>query len=83
MAVPSARQSELRAYLKRHKLQGKTVQYETQRDAGLYTVLLYGKDFQRASDARNEIKTLPLAVQRSKPWVRRYGSLQDIYRPAE
>lgn len=81
MAVPSNREREIRAYLKRHGLEGSAVYYETQRDAGPYMVVILNREFSTTSRARKAVAQLPAAVKRSKPWVRSFGSLQSKYRP--
>ncbi|MGB0467233.1 MAG: hypothetical protein ACPGF7_06860 [Pontibacterium sp.] len=81
MTVLRSRSEQLKAYLKRHKLETKTVFYHTQSDAQAYTVLLYGASFEDKSEAYKLIKKLPPAIRRAKPWARSYGSLQDKYRP--
>ncbi len=81
MAVPSSRRAEIERYIERNKLQGNTVFYETQRDAGPYTVLLYAKEFTLTADARAEIKKMPKGMRNPQPWVRNYSALQALYRP--
>lgn len=81
LAVKSSRERELKAYLKQHGLEDTAVYYETQREAGPYFVVLLNKVFNSAAQAREVLKELPAAVQRSKPWVRTFGSLQSKYRP--
>lgn len=81
MALPSAKMSDVKRYVKRHGLEKETVYYETQRDAGPYIVVLLQQEFRSMSAANDLVKTLPSAVQRSKPWVRTFGSLQSKYRP--
>lgn len=81
MAVPSEREREIKAYLKRHGLQDVAVYYETQRDAGPYMVVVLKRVFNTTAAARKAVAKLPAAVKRAKPWVRTFGSLQSKYRP--
>ena len=83
MAVPSSRESEIKSYLKRHGLTDAAVYYETQRDAGPHMVVVLNRAFKSSAQARKVVSQLPAVVQRSKPWVRTFGSLQSKYRPLE
>jgi len=81
MALPSNREGEIKSYLKRHGLIDAAVYYETQRDAGPYMVVVLNQTFISLTQARKVVSQLPAPVQRSKPWVRTFGSLQSKYRP--
>ena len=81
MALPSKREGQIKSYLKRHGLTDSAVYYETQRDAGPYMVVVLNQVFGSPAQARKFVAQLPVAVQRSKPWVRTFGSLQSKYRP--
>ncbi|MDI3324478.1 SPOR domain-containing protein [Pontibacterium granulatum] len=80
MAVPSSREPEIKSYLKHHGLVDSAVYYETQRDAGPYMVVVLNREFSSGSEAKDAVKQLPAAVQRLRPWVRTFGSLQSKYR---
>lgn len=52
--------------------------YRTQRDAGLYYVLVYG-EFETVAAAKKALASLPRKARRSH-WVRQYSTLQKLYR---
>ena len=52
--------------------------YRTQRDAGLYYVLVYG-EFETVAAAKKALDGLPRKARRSH-WVRQYSTLQKLYR---
>ena len=52
--------------------------YRTQRDAGLYYVLVYG-EFETVAAAKKALAGLPRKARRSH-WVRQYSTLQKLYR---
>ena len=52
--------------------------YRTQRDAGLYYVLVYG-EYETVAAAKKALAKLPRKARRSH-WVRQYSTLQKLYR---
>ncbi|WP_290702436.1 SPOR domain-containing protein [Amphritea sp.] len=64
-------------YIKQHKLPDSVRYFRTQREAGLFYVLVYG-DYGTIDAAREALDDIPELAQKSH-WIRKYRRLQELY----
>jgi TPR repeat protein len=64
-------------YIKQHKLPDSVRYFRTQREAGLFYVLVYG-DYGTIDAAREALDDIPESAQKSH-WIRKYRRLQELY----
>ena len=64
-------------YIKKHKLPESVRYFRTQREAGLFYVLVYG-DYGTIDAARKALDDIPESAQKSH-WIRKYRRLQELY----
>ena len=64
----------IQAFIKRHNLKGKAVFFHRLRDGKDWYILVYGS-YSGYSTAKQAILQLPSAVQKAKPWTRRFSAI--------
>lgn len=64
-------------YIKQHKLPESVRYFRTQREAGLFYVLVYG-DYDTIATAREALAEISESAQKSH-WIRKYRRLQELY----
>lgn len=62
----------IQTFIKRHRLYGKAVYFHTLRDGKDWYILVHGS-YSEYSQAKQAISQLPLAVQKLKPWARKFS----------
>ena len=74
--VAGERLDTLHKFIQRHKLKRHLAFYQTQRKGKPWYALVYGEyaNKQQAIDARSQ---LPRALRKQKPWIRRFGDIQQ------
>jgi len=74
--IAGERLDTLRKFIQRHKLKRHLAFYQTQRKGKPWYALVYGEyaNKQQAIDARSR---LPRALRKQKPWIRRFGDIQQ------
>ncbi len=77
--IAGERLGTLRKLIQQHKLKRHLAFYQTQRKGKPWYALVYGEyaDKQQAIDARNQ---LPRDLRKQKPWIRRFGDIQQSLR---
>ncbi|WP_299200854.1 SPOR domain-containing protein [uncultured Amphritea sp.] len=68
-------------YIKKHNLPDSVRYFRTQREAGLFYVLIYG-DYKTIPEATAALAEIPESARKSH-WVRKYRRLQELYLPPE
>ena len=66
----------IESYITRHKLQGKAAYFHHLRDGQDWYILIYGR-FSGYSKAKQGIKQLPNAIQKTRPWARSFGAIHS------
>ncbi|MBU2965339.1 SPOR domain-containing protein [Amphritea sp. 2_MG-2023] len=64
-------------YIAKHKLPDTVRYFRTQREAGLYYVLVYG-DYESIPEARAALAEIPASARKSH-WIRKFRRLQELY----
>ncbi|RTE65582.1 hypothetical protein EH243_11625 [Amphritea opalescens] len=64
-------------YIAKHKLPDTVRYFRTQREAGLYYVLVYG-DYKSIPEARAALDEIPASARKSH-WIRKFRRLQELY----
>ena len=64
----------IQTFIKRHSLYGKAVYFHTLRDGKDWYILVHGS-YSEFSQAKQAISQLPLAVQKLKPWARKFSAI--------
>lgn len=74
--IAGERLDTLRKFIQQHKLKQHLAFYHTQRKGKPWYALVYGEhaNKQQAIDARSR---LPHALRKQKPWIRRFGDIQQ------
>ncbi len=73
----SFHQAKIEAYIRQHHLQHSALVYQSHYKGRPWYVVTVG-DFKRPEAAKSAIRKLPRLVQKSKPWINRYASIQHI-----
>lgn len=66
----------LTSFAKQHNLEKDTAWFVTQRNGRNWYTLVYGR-FTTRESAKQAISVLPVALQKTKPWIRRFDSIQS------
>jgi len=66
----------IQSYISRHKLQGKAAYFHHLREGKDWYILIYGR-FPDYSKAKQAIKQLPDAIQKTRPWARSFGAIHS------
>lgn len=72
--LASGSKQAIESYILRHKLKGKAARFHRLRDGKDWYILLFGS-YDGYSNAKQAISQLPLAIQKSKPWPRRFSAI--------
>ena len=64
----------IQAFIDRHNLKGKAVFFHRLRDGKDWYILVYGS-YSGYSSAKQAIQQLPSAVQKAKPWTRKFSAI--------
>lgn len=64
----------IQALITKHNLSGKAVYFHRRRDGKDWYILIHGS-YSDSSKAKQAIHQLPLAVQKSKPWARKFNAI--------
>ncbi len=78
--IAGERLDTLRKFIQRHQLKQRLAFYQAQRKGKPWYALVYGEyaSKQQAIDARSQ---LPRALRTQKPWIRRFGDIQQTLNP--
>ncbi|MBN0988902.1 SPOR domain-containing protein [Amphritea pacifica] len=68
-------------YIKQHNLPDSVRYFRTQREAGLFYVLIYG-DYKTIPEAEKAVAEIPVSARKSH-WIRKFRRLQELYVPPE
>ncbi|SER01936.1 TPR repeat [Amphritea atlantica] len=68
-------------YIKKHNLPDSVRYFRTQREAGLFYVLIYG-DYKTIPEAEQAVAEIPESARKSH-WIRKFRRLQELYVPPE
>lgn len=64
-------------FLREHNLNGDIAYFKFTRDDTQWYAIVYGS-FASSGDAKSQIASLPKALQKPEPWLRRFSSLQKL-----
>ncbi len=68
-------------YIKKHNLPDSVRYFRTQREAGLFYVLIYG-EYKTIPEATAALAEIPVSARKNH-WVRKFRRLQELYLPPE
>lgn len=71
----------LTSFVKQHQLEKDTAYFVTQRNGRNWYTLVHGR-FATRDTARQAINSLPDALQKTQPWIRRFDGIQSITKTA-